>query len=71
MNTKTEIKRFRLYLKGLHVGITIRAERIEFDGVSVYFWNGMSDLVASFWTADITEVRESEGGIEYRRPVAA
>lgn len=48
---------FRLYLRGLHVGIGVRAERIEVDGPSVFLWNG-TGMVASFWLADISEVRD-------------
>jgi hypothetical protein len=55
-----DLKRYRLYLKGLHVGITVRAERVEFDAPTLYFWNDCV-LVASFWLADVTELRDADG----------
>jgi hypothetical protein len=55
-----DLKRYRLYLKGLHVGISIRAERIEFDAPSLFFWNGYQ-MVACFWLDDITRVDDAQG----------
>jgi hypothetical protein len=67
----TETTRFRVHLKGLHVGITVRAERVEFDAPTLFFWNGYQ-MVACFWLDDITRVDDAQGNrIEAALPVAA
>lgn len=55
------MKYFRVYLKGLHVGVGIRAEFVEVSGCTLFFWNGPARMAASFWLEDVERVDDRDG----------
>ena len=57
---ETNVNYYRIYLKGLHVGIGVRAERMDIDETSLFFW-GPGGMVASFWMTDVESIRDIAG----------
>lgn len=53
---------YRIYLKGLYVGIGVHAERMEIEGRTVFFANARG-LVASFWLPDIARIEDACGKV--------
>lgn len=53
---------YRVYMKGLHVGIGIRAERMEVDDTNVFFYIDHR-MTASFWAADIDRVTDIDAKV--------
>ena len=46
---------YRVYLKGLTVGVSVRAERMEVNATHLWFWTDCH-LTASLWREDVVEV---------------
>lgn len=53
---------YRIYLKGLYVGIGVHADRLELDRDSLWLW-GSRGMVASFWLPDIDRVEDACGRV--------